>query len=363
ALVFSGITIPANESCTVSVLVSSSHPGTNPNSASGVTTDQTTLGNPSAIENLFVFAPPTVSKSFNPTTIVAGASTVLSLTLGNPATNPGTLTTVQVDDTFPSGLALANTTFTFTPSECGTLTQPAGEGSVHFSASSISAGGACRVEINVTSSTAGEITNTTTAPTANGPVAMSGEAASAPLTVTSLLDLSITITVNPTSVKTNGTVSYTLTVTNAGPSAADGAILKDPVVSGISLSAVACDPLTGALGGAVCPAIGNTVSDLQGDRGIIIPTFPSGGSLVFTLTAQITATGGTVNNPATIAAPGGVTESNLNNNSASVDVTIVASQYKLYLPALNRAPDPQVTVNWAIGVGYEDMPVLKSDFD
>ncbi len=67
SLNFSGITIPPNNSCTVTFVVKSTTGGIHPNSTSGVTTTQTPLaGSPSNTANLTVIAPPTISKSFAP---------------------------------------------------------------------------------------------------------------------------------------------------------------------------------------------------------------------------------------------------------------------------------------------------------
>ncbi|MFT4255640.1 MAG: hypothetical protein QM599_01540 [Pseudoxanthomonas sp.] len=91
-------------------------------------------------------------------------------------------------------------------------------------------------------------------------------------------DLSLTKAVTPTTTTSGGTVTFTLTVNNTG-AAADGAVVTDPAVSGLTCPAtntVACT----ASGSAACPS-GQTVADLQGS-GIVIPTLPSGGSVVLT---------------------------------------------------------------------------------
>ena len=138
-------------------------------------------------------APPTLTKSFGTNPITAGGSTTLTLTLTNPSANAVALTSLQVDDPFPSGMTLLNTSFTYLPSACGTVSNTsngpsaAGDAAIRFSvAGPLAAGSSCQAVINVTSSTAGSVTNTTLAPTAyamGGTVALTGTAASAPLTV------------------------------------------------------------------------------------------------------------------------------------------------------------------------------------
>ena len=52
-------------------------------------------------------------------------------------------------------------------------------------------------------------------------------------------------------VNANGSTTYTVVVTNNGPSPADGAIVKDPVAAGLSKTAAAC---LGTPTGRLCPA-------------------------------------------------------------------------------------------------------------
>jgi uncharacterized repeat protein (TIGR01451 family) len=101
-------------------------------------------------------------------------------------------------------------------------------------------------------------------------------------------DLSITTRATPTWGAPGDDVTYTLLVSNAGPAAADGAVLTDPQPVGLDCS-------TGTLtcgseaGGAACPA-SPTVAGLQG-AGLVIPTLPVGGSLQLILTCTVSASG------------------------------------------------------------------------
>jgi len=65
ALAFSGLTIPAAGNCTVTVLVTSTTLGTNPNTASGVTSSQTGTGPASNTANLTVNTTPVTLQSFD----------------------------------------------------------------------------------------------------------------------------------------------------------------------------------------------------------------------------------------------------------------------------------------------------------
>src|SRR5438477_68198 len=86
SLSFSGITIPASGSCTVTFSVTSSTVGANNNQTSGVTTTQTpTAGAASNTATLTVGALifPSISNAFNPASIAPGGTSVVTLTLSN----------------------------------------------------------------------------------------------------------------------------------------------------------------------------------------------------------------------------------------------------------------------------------------
>lgn len=101
-------------------------------------------------------------------------------------------------------------------------------------------------------------------------------------------DLTIAKSASPASVVSGDTVTYTLQIGNAGPAAADGAVVTDPQPAGIDCSAgtLTCSAESG---GAVCPPAPSII-DLQG-AGVVIPTLPAGGSLQLTLTCTVTASG------------------------------------------------------------------------
>lgn len=98
-------------------------------------------------------------------------------------------------------------------------------------------------------------------------------------------DLILTKTDAKTTTVAGDTNTYTITVTNNGPSAANGAVVTDPAVTGLTCATVSCT----AAGGAVCPA-SPTVAAFQ-SPGLTIPTLPALGSVSLTLTCTVSATG------------------------------------------------------------------------
>ncbi|WP_139202772.1 DUF11 domain-containing protein [Pseudoxanthomonas sp. GM95] len=108
-------------------------------------------------------------------------------------------------------------------------------------------------------------------------------------------ELTVTKTNTPTlgaSDQANDTVtrgaatSYQIVATNNGPVVADGAVIKDPVSTGLTCATASCGSATG---GAVCPTASNTamMTALQSSNGLTIATFPVNGSLTFTVNCTV----------------------------------------------------------------------------
>lgn len=122
-------------------------------------------------------------------------------------------------------------------------------------------------------------------------------------------DVSI-IKTGPSAALPSTTYTYTLTVRNHGPTSADGSTLSDALPGSFVVQSYGCT----ASGGAVCPALTSATN-------LFIPTFPSGGQIVATISGYV-ATASTVNNTATIVAPNGSTDPDLSDNSSSVATQI-----------------------------------------
>ena len=105
----------------------------------------------------------------------------------------------------------------------------------------------------------------------------------------------------PASVNAGASLTYTLAVTNTGPSAADGTVVKDPAVANFNVTSVTCPSATG---GAACPAT-LTVALLQGS-GLVIPTLPLNGTVTLNVIGAAGLTG-TINNAASATPPAGTT--------------------------------------------------------
>src|SRR6185369_1514675 len=144
----------------------------------------------------------------------------------------------------------------------------------------------------------GSVTNTTTVSAPSGttdPTAANNTGTDTD-TVSAVADLSVTKTNGTATATAGASTTYTIVVSNAGPSHADGATVTDAVATGLTKTSVSCT----ATNGAVCPT-SPTASQLE--AGLVIPTLPSGGSVTFTVGATVTAITGSVSNTATVTAP------------------------------------------------------------
>ena len=84
-------------------------------------------------------------------------------------------------------------------------------------------------------------------------------------------------------------MTFTLTVNNAGPAAANGSILRDKPGPGLLCTAA---PTCTASGGASCPsALALTAPAITSNAGVPIPVLPNGGQVVVTMVCTATASG------------------------------------------------------------------------
>jgi uncharacterized repeat protein (TIGR01451 family) len=324
-LSFSGITIPASGSCTVTVMVTSSSLGTHPNATSGVTTNQTTVGSPSDLANLTVLAKPVIAKAFSPASVYRDDVTTLTFTITNP--NAGNaLSGVAFADTYPAGL-VTNTPPGIVNTCAGTATASAGGNSISLSGGTIPANSSCTVSVDIKATAAGTFNNTSGAVTADYTGA--GNTASDTLTVTEVPDLAITKTDGLSLVVSGQTINYTMNITNEGIATAATVTLDDTLSANLTYKSFSC--LVGSAGTSTPPTYTWNLGDLA-----------AGASTTCTLTAKVAdglSDGTSVSNYAHVSTP--TYEPNITNNEASDIDTVNAS----YVPDLQvTKTDGQTTV-------------------
>jgi uncharacterized repeat protein (TIGR01451 family) len=242
-----------------------------------------------------------------PVTITQVADMVITKTTANatPAAG-GTFTyTIVIGNNGPS--AVTNATWTDTlPAGLGTITNIVPTGSITAGAagntisgtSSLAAGQVATVtfQVSVANSATGNLTNSASVlpPVGTTELVPGNNSSSAVVTVGQVANLSVSKTDGATSVIAGGTTAYTITYSNGGPSAANGAIVKDAVSAGLVCTAVTC---TATTGGASCPSslpLSNIV--LSGATnffatGETIGTFPANSSVTLVVNCNVTATG------------------------------------------------------------------------
>jgi uncharacterized repeat protein (TIGR01451 family) len=229
---------------------------------------------------------------------------------------PSDATNTTVSDPLPSGVTLtANATcLAAGTAACGTVTGTTGQTAFGTTGASIAAG----VGNSLTFTAPVAFASSMTANPLLNTVTVTDPASAAPATATDSdalsadVDLAITKSDGVTTAVPGQTVTYTIVVSNAGPSDAIGATVTDVFPAAISSASWACV----AIGGASCAASGSgNISDTV--------NVPVGATLTYTVLATISpSAAGSVSNTATVAAPAGATDTNPGNNSATDTDTI-----------------------------------------
>jgi uncharacterized repeat protein (TIGR01451 family) len=279
--------------------------------SSSTTSDSNTADNSATdTDTLTAQADLAVTKTDGVTTATAGGSVTYTITASNAG--PSNATGATVADTFPASLTC---TWTCAGAGGGTCTA-SGSGNLNDTVN-LPSGGSVTYTASCTISAAatGTLSNTATvtAPAGVTDPAPGNNAATDSDTLGAQADLAITKTDGVTTATAGGSVTYTITASNSGPSNATGATVADTFPASLT-----CTWTCVGAGGGTCTASGsgnlnNTVN------------LPSGGSVTYTASCTISAAAtGTLSNTATVTAPAGVTDPAPGNNSATDSDTLTA---------------------------------------
>ena len=257
-----------------------------------------------------------------------GGSYAYTLSIANSgdATSAGAVT---VTDVVPAGLT--PTLATGTGWTCGIVTQ-----TVTCSRSDALAAGAgypaVTVTVAVSQSAAGSVTNTATV-TGGSEQATGNDSSSDSTTIIDGSDLSVTKVSTPNPYSPGGLVTYTISVSNSGPSDVVGAAVGDTIPANVAGVAWTCAISTGSGTCSSASGSGNTIG--------ITVDLASGAVATLTVTGTVTAgTTGTVTNTATVAAPAGTVDPVPGNNAATdTNPTLPTADLAV---AKSSAPDPYV---------------------
>ena len=256
----------------------------------------------SAADPVTASADLSITKTAQPSPVVAGQPVTYTLTIRNAG--PSDARGVTVRDAVPAPLQYASAT-----SSQGSCTETGGV--VDCTLGALATGGTATVTVvaNVPAGTPPEdLDNTATVDATTPDPDAPDNTATYTLATTALANLVTTKTVSPDPVVAGQQLTYTLTVRNAGPSDAQNVVLRDVVPDAITVqTATAGCSLSGQT--VICPR----------------PTLANGAQFSVTITGTVAASAapGELDNSATATAqtPPDPTTS---DNTAQVPVTVVA---------------------------------------
>ena len=255
---------------------------------------------------------PVVSKSFTPSTIIAGGTSLLVISISNTHSLTVANLTSALVDTYPAGLT--NGPIPAPTSSCAAGPAPVaavGGGSITIGiGTQINPASTCTVSVVVTSSASPQVTNTIAAGalvTNNG---SNAAPATATLSVLAPADLAITKTTSNSQPTGGGTFTYTIVVENKGPSALVNATWTDTLPA--NLGTITNVVTTSGISAVVS---GTTIS------GTTTLTNGQFATVTFQVSIDVTASGSRVNT-ATVAVPAGYTDPVPGNNTSTASITI-----------------------------------------
>jgi uncharacterized repeat protein (TIGR01451 family) len=284
--------------------------------AAGAGATDTNTANNSATDSDNVLTPTdlSITNTDNATTVVPGQPVTYTIVVTN--TGSSDASGISVLDTLPA--ALTGATFKAVATGTASGFTASGTGSIHDQSLSISAHSSVTYTLTATvdpTATGSLVTTASlTAPTGLDTNAGNNSATDTD-TLTPQADLKITNTHPLAGTGVPGTaVSYTITVTNAGPSSVSGASVIDVfpgMLSGVKYTASA----TGTASGFTASGTGNINDTI---------TIAPGSTITYSVTGTVISSAtGTITDTATVAVPSGVTDTNTTNNSATTTVTLV----------------------------------------
>jgi uncharacterized repeat protein (TIGR01451 family) len=274
-----------------------------------------------------------VSKSDSPDPVIAGTS--ITYTLDFATGGPSDAQNVSITDAVPAGTTFVSAT---APAGWSTMSPAVGgTGNVVFTKSAAVSGemGTFTIVVNVNASAldGSIITNTATVTSDAADPDSADNTATTTTTVNTLADLSITKTDSPDPVDPGSDITYTITITNAGPSDAQTVSLSDSVPANTTF--VSAMQTSGPAFTLTTPPVGGT-----GSLDATAATLAAGASATFTFVVNVdpaTADGTLLSNTATATAT--TTDPDSANNT---DTETTAVQVVNLAVSKTDSPDPVV---------------------
>jgi uncharacterized repeat protein (TIGR01451 family) len=294
----------------ITVHISAGATGTISNTAnvSTTTTDSNPLNNSStATTTVTTSADLSVVKTA-PAAATAGSNVTYHIVVTN--NGPSDATAANMSDTLPPNTTFVSETQTGGPSF--TCAKPAvgGTGTVSCSIATLTNGTTATFDIVANVAVAAPIgpsSNTATVTTAGDTNAGNNSSTAITSISAALADLSITKTPAPGPYGTGNALTYTMVVTNGGPTTASSVTVTDTLPAGTTLQS---STPAGACSGTT------TVTCNAG-------TLANGATATFTLTITLPSTPGAITNTAVVSASAATADPNLGNNTATSTITVI----------------------------------------
>ena len=281
SLTWTGGTLAAGETCTITVGVTPTGDTSLSNTAELLSDRNTTAIQATAALAVTPPGGPELTKTFSATTAVQGETLTLTLAVTNP-NSVAAMDGVTLTDTFPTGLVLAGDATADASCTGGTLTGAAGDSAIGWTGGALATGATCTVTAEVTVTGASDLTNTASVTATGFPTPVD---ASAALTVTPAPAPGFAMGFAPSVIPQGSSTRVTFTLDNSGAlvaaDAAAFAVAFDPSL------VLASDPAVSnsCTGGTVTASAGASSLSLSG------ATIPAGASCAIGVTVTGTAVG------------------------------------------------------------------------
>ncbi len=274
---------------------------------------------------------PQVSKTFTPTSISAGGTSLLVITFTNSHRLVSATFTAAFTDAYPSGLVNASPTNVATTCSGPAPSANPGQGTLTVAIGTVVApNSSCSVSAVVTSIQSPQVINTIPAGSLSTSVGSNPTLVTATLTVNPSADLAITKTASIGNVTPGSTFTYTVVIANNGPSAVNGATWTDTLPSGLG-TITNIVPSAGITAAAAGTTISGTTTLASGARATV----------TFQVTVANNASGALVN-VASVLPPGGTTDPISSNNSSTATVTVTFADVTTAIDLPANAPGGSV---------------------
>lgn len=261
--------LAAASSCTFGVAVTGDREGQYENITGFVTSTESGPTTSYATDSLTVIAPPTLTKSFSPASILLNGTSTLAFAISNP-NQLTALSGVGFTDVLPPGMTIATTG---PSSMCGGTLTTAAPSSIELIGGALAANTDCTFTVQVTGTVSGTHLNATSAITSIG--GGTGNIATATLIVndpTAAIDLIKQVSTDSidwlkfVSVPTGGDVFYRFAVYNGGDATITAISIVDPTLGTSSADPATCSWSTPLVSGATAYCVTGPISAVGGSQ-------------------------------------------------------------------------------------------------